>query len=328
MNILEKTGKVGAAGVAVLTTLILAVIKLALGIFIGSFAVIAEAIHSGMDLFSALIGFFAVRQSSVPPDDSHPFGHGKYETMAGGFESIILLIASGSIVFFSIREFLSGPHPIEAGIGIWVMLGTGAVNFGIARYLFWASKKYDSFAIEGNAWHLMADALPSLGVVMGLMAVKFLNWYWADSLIAMLIGIYIGLVGFRLIGRAFRGLTDHSLPRDEKAKIKSIIQSHYPQVLEFHKLRTRKSGNERHIDLHIVMKRNTPLDLVHELCDQIEDEIKKCFPSCKILVHVEPCQVLGICEKGKCPLVNKDSDYLCPLDEPNFRGRHLKLSKS
>ncbi|MCL5036361.1 MAG: cation diffusion facilitator family transporter [Chloroflexi bacterium] len=324
MNHISIPGKVKAAGFGVVTTLTLTVVKLAFGIFLGSMAIIAEAVHSGMDLVSALIGFFAVRQSSIPEDESHPYGHGKYEMVAGGIEALLIIIASGSLIFFGVKDVLAGPHPIEVGLGVWVMLGSAAVNYGVAKYLFSAAKKYDSFAIEGNAWHLTADVWPSLGVVVGLIALKILKWYWIDPVIAILIGVYIGVVGFRLTGRAFKGLVDHSLPAEEEAKIRAIVCEYYPVVLEFHKLRTRKSGNERHVDLHFIMKRDARLDNVHTVCDQIEEEIEKCFPNVKILTHVEPCQDLGICETEECPDVRPQSIYKCPLDEPNHRDQHLK----
>ena len=149
-------------------------LKLAVGITIGSVSVMSEAIHSGVDLLAAIIALLAVRTSGKPADGDHPFGHGKVENVSGTVEAILIFVAAGWIIYEAAKK-LRNPEPIEeAGIGVAVMLISVVANIMISRMLFKVGKETDSVALLADAWHLRTDVYTSLGVMAGL-AIIFLG---------------------------------------------------------------------------------------------------------------------------------------------------------
>ena len=279
--------KVGAARLSVFSNAALVIVKVAIGLFTGSVAVISEAIHSATDLLAATIAFLAVRVADTPPDVEHPYGHGKMESVSGVGEALLIVGAGGYILFEAIRAFLTGKQAQNLGWGIAVMGVSALVNTFVARYLFRVAKKTDSIALEADGHHLSADTWTSLGVAVGLGLAWLTGLHWLDSVVAGLIALFILYTGGRVFLNAFAPLVDERLPANEVKQIESILAAH-PEVLDWHELRTRKSGSRRFLDVHIQLEDDMSLRDAHQLTEDLEDQLRTILPNLSVLIHMEP----------------------------------------
>lgn len=286
-----------AARISVLSNGCLVLLKLATGIATHSLSVISEAIHSGLDLLAAIIAYFSLKEASKPADFEHRYGHGKIENVAGTIEALLIFGAAIGIMVEAIKKLRLGTEVTQPDIGIAVMAFSALVNYFISRHLFRVAKRTQSIALTADAWHLRTDVYTSAGVMLGLAALKFTGFSWLDPLVAVLVALLIMGAGYRLTREAFLPLMDVCLPAEEERIVKEIITAHADQYVEFHKLRTRKAGRERQIDLHLVVPARQPVAQAHRLCDHITSEIKKALPYSQVLIHVEPCNQDQSCRK-------------------------------
>lgn len=296
MESIEKQ-KQKAASLSVLSNTTLVLGKLIVGIAINSISVISEAIHSGIDLIAAVIAFFAVRESNKPPDQKHPFGHGKAEGISGAFEGLLIFIAIVLIITEAAKKLFTGVEPINVDWGLAVMGFSVVLNTFVSRRLFKVAKKADSLALEADALHLSTDVLTSLGVFFGLLLIKLTDWHWLDPLIALGVAIVIGKAAFDITKRAVKDLMDENLSESDLAQIEQVLKEHQPHFVGFHDLRSRKSGNNREVDLHLVQCRHIKLQDAHAVCDHLEEELRKLLPRVHITIHVEPCE--EDCDKNR-----------------------------
>ncbi|HMK47232.1 MAG TPA: cation diffusion facilitator family transporter [Methanocella sp.] len=284
--------KTNVARISVLSNLMLVILKLGVGTTIGSVSVISEAIHSGIDLIAAVIAYFSVRSSSKPPDQDHKFGHGKMENISGTIEAILIFIAAGMIILEAYDKFgrISRGEVIQdVSLGIVIMLISTAVNFFVSRKLMQAAKRTESIALEADALHLRTDVLTSFGIFAGLVAIKLTGFAILDPIFAILVALFILKAALDLTIKSARDLMDVHLPPEEERDIENIIKDHSQQFVGFHELRTRRSGSDRFIDLHLVVSRELSIEQAHNLADHIENDIKGRFPRCSVIIHVEPC---------------------------------------
>lgn len=278
-----------AAAFSVLSNTTLVLAKLIVGLLINSVSVIAEAIHSGLDLVAALIAYFAVRTSSQPPDREHEYGHGKIENVSGTIEAVLIFIAALWIAWEAVDKLIRGATVEVVGPGIAVMALSVILNTLVSRYLMKVAKRSDSVALQADALHLSTDVITSLGVLGGLVAIQLTGQHLIDPLAAILVAMIIMRAAYQLTKDAFLDLLDRRLPQREEELIASIINAHRPKVVEFHNLRTRKAGPERHIDMHVVFPRGTSLQEAHGMCDHLEESIARALPNSSVVLHVEPC---------------------------------------
>jgi len=279
--------KQNAAFLSIVSNTCLIIFKIAAGVLMGSISVISEATHSGIDLVASIIAFFSIKKAVEPADSQHPYGHGKFENVSGFVEGMLIFFAAVVIVYEAVKK-LSHPAPIgKLDWGVGVMAISVFVNIVISRKLFSVAKKTGSIALEADATHLNIDVITSLSVLVGLVIIRFTHIQIIDPIIAIAVAIMICKASFDLTKRSIKDLLDEQLPEEELKTIHKVLKSH-PDVLNYHKLRTRKSGNHREIDIHIAMEKSTSLENVHELCNTIELEIKKALPGATTTIHAEP----------------------------------------
>lgn len=284
-----------AVRLSVISNSVLVVAKLMVGIWTGSVSVLSEAIHSGLDLVAALIAWFSVRESGKPADDEHRFGHGKYENVAGTIEALLIFCAALFIIWEAARKLASESFAVEQpALGAVVMGISSLVNYLVSRHLLNVAVKTDSVALEADALHLRADVYTSAGVLGGLVAIKLTGITLLDPIIAIVVALMIMKTAWELTKNAFFHILDVKLPDDEEAIIHEVLQEHKQHFLEYHKLRTRKSGHIRHIDMHLVVPKLMTVEMGHKLSHQITELIEKRLAHSHILVHIEPCQ--GQCD--------------------------------
>lgn len=279
--------KRSAALLSVASNSVLIIFKLAAGIFMGSISVISEAIHSSIDLLASLIAFFSIRQASKKADEDHPFGHGKYENVSGFVEAILIFIAAAIIIYEAINKIIHGSQIESTGPGIIVMLVSSAINLIISLQLLRIAKKTDSIALEADGMHLLTDVFTSFGVFVGLIAVRFTSLKIIDPIAALFVAMLIIKASYDLTRKSMVDLLDGTLPQEDIDKIAEIIRS-YPEIKNYHRLRTRKSGQKREIDIHIRLDKDIPLTEAHTLCHSIKNDILEAFKEAYILIQLEP----------------------------------------
>ncbi|MCK8519057.1 cation diffusion facilitator family transporter [Methanoculleus sp. 7T] len=283
----QKTARLSVA-----SNTFLVATKLAVGVAIGSVGIISEAIHSAIDLIAAVVAYFSVRQSARPPDECHTFGHGKYESISGLLEAILILVAAVMIINEAVRNLLGGEETLNVealGLGIAVMLLSAGVNLYVSSRLMAVAKKTESIALESDAWHLRTDVYTSAGVVAGLILIKLTGIVMLDSFVALGVAAIILKAAFDLIRRSFEDLVDRSLPPEEEARIREIISEHCTAVISFHRLRTRRSGPNRFVDLHMVVPKSATLEEAYGIVKHIETDVKQEFPRTSVTIRVQPC---------------------------------------
>ena len=284
-DVLEKR----TAWLSIGSNTVLVLLKLIVGFSVGAVSLVSEALHSGVDLVAALIAFWAVRKSTVPPDLEHDYGHGKFENLSAAIEAVLIVAAALGILYEAVDKFdeMAVPEFLEYGIAI--MLFSIAVNFLVSRRLIAVAKRTGSQALEADGLHLQSDIWTSVGVLLGLVLMRMTGWAWLDPVIAIFVAGIIFRAGWRMVRASVMELTDASLPLETEARIMFLIES-VPEVRDCHCLRTRRSGSYKLLDVHVLFDGTMPLARVHAICDELEKRIRAEFGTFDVIIHPEPAE--------------------------------------
>jgi len=281
--------KSGAAGLSIASNATLIAIKIAAAAVTGSIAILTEAIHSLIDLVASVVAFVSVRKADEPADADHPYGHEKVESLAANIEGMLILVGAGIIVFEATHRLVAGAEVESLGVGIAVMGFSVVANLGVSTVLSRQARAHESPALEGDAAHLRADALTSGGVLFGLLLVQVTGIVAFDSITALVVAAVIVTAGLRIMRRSSGVLVDEALPGAELDRIEAAIAAaRTEEVAGYHKLRARRAGARRYVDLHVQFRSGTSLERAHELAHRMRDEIESSLPSAEALIHVEP----------------------------------------
>ncbi len=279
----------GAAKLSLGVVIGLVGLKVVAGVFTGSLSVLAQAADSFLDVVAISITFFAVRIAVKPADREHPFGHGKVENVAAVVQAILIFTAGSLIIYFAIIRMMAGTTVVLTEAGIGVMLVSIVASIFLSRHLHKVSKSADSMALEANAHNIATDVYSAVAVMVGLIAVRLTGLSIIDPIIALLVSLFIFKVAFDVLRKSFGGLMDQKLPEAEENAIRLSIMEHGGDIVGFHELRTRKSGNQRYVDLHMVMPKEISIEDAHRLCDHLEEDIGNKLRHTSVTIHVEPC---------------------------------------
>ena len=284
-----KVTLVGSVGNMALLTF-----KFIAGIVGHSSAMIADAVHSLSDFITDIIVILFVRISAKPQDESHDYGHGKFETIASFVIGLALVAAATGIIFsggMKLAKWLEGEQLEAPGkLALWAALLSILVKEGLYHYTARKGKTLHSQAVEANAWHHRSDALSSIGAAIGIGGAILLGNRWTvlDPLASVVVGAMLVKVAVGLLKTSIGELTECSLPEDTENEIVQIIQS-YPNVYEPHNLRTRRIGNRIAIEAHVRMNGDITLTEAHNRATDIEHQLKSRFgKSTHVTIHMEP----------------------------------------
>ena len=262
--------KTATARLSVISNSFLIVIKAVVGFAIGSVSMISEAIHSTMDLFASIINFYSVKIAGRKPDEEHPYGHGKYENISGVIEALIIFFAAACIIYEAVERLITGGEVEHIGFGFMVMMGSSVINFFVSRRMHKVAKETDSIALETDAFHLRTDIYTALGVAAGLLLIWLTGYQKLDAIVALVVALLIIIQAYKLLIKAFSPLLDTTLPDEELNIIKGAIERKKYGCIDFHQLRSRKAGNLKYVDLHLVMPQDYSVKDSHAICDDIE----------------------------------------------------------
>jgi len=287
MNSIESGLKLSGSAIAV--NVILALIKITTGIFGNSYALIADGIESTMDIVSSFIVWGSLRISIKPPDKSHPYGHGKAESIAGVIVAITLLIASVVIAVQSIKE-IQTPHHAPAWYTLVVLVGIIITKEILFRKMTRIGEKLDSSALKSDAWHHRSDALTSAAAFVGISIalVGGPGFEVADDWAALLACVVIMYNGVRLLLPAFNAVMDGAVPDDTEEQIRKLA-SQIDGVIEIEKCRIRKSGIGLIMDIHVVVQEDKSVREGHEIGHNVKNILLESdLQIIDVTVHVEP----------------------------------------
>lgn len=278
--------KNSAAALSVIAAVLLTSMKLVVGILTGSLGILSEALHSGLDLLSAAMTWFAVRVSDKPADKEHTFGHGKVENLSAMVESVLLFATCAWVVYEAVSRLVSGRTDFETSIWAFAVVAVSiAVDYFRARHLKHVAQKYNSQALEADALHFSTDILSSAVVFVGLIGAAF-GYHFADSIAALGVSAIVAFASGRLLIRAVNALID-AAPAGALDKVDAIL-SHSDGVEKFHDLRVRSSGAEYELDVCIHVSAKLTIVQAHEIAESLEGKIRRELGNGIICIHIEP----------------------------------------
>ncbi|CCH50353.1 cation diffusion facilitator family transporter [Pseudodesulfovibrio piezophilus] len=266
----------------------------------GSVGLLSDATESIVNLTAALMALTVITIAMRPADTDHTYGHGKAEYFSSGIEGVLIIIAACAIAYASIERFNNPQVLGHLGIGLGLALLSSLINYGTAKTMLRAAKRFDSITLEADAKHLLTDVWTSVGLVGGLAIILLVpQWQILDPIIACLMAVNIVFTGISLIKRSIGGLMDDALPPEELQIIGAAIRKHQGADATFHGLRTRKSGPCRFIDFHLLVPGAMSVLGAHDLCCLIEKEIESALEQSEVTIHVEPLECDSSYEKDQ-----------------------------
>jgi ferrous-iron efflux pump FieF len=300
----KASPKIRAARYSIATAVALAALKLVTGLATGSLAVLASAVDSLLDILMSGANYLGIRQAEQPADTSHPFGHGKFETVATLVQSLLITVSGGWIIYESIRRLLRGAELSRLGDGMAVLLLSAVVSWVLTRYLRRVARETDSAALQADALHFSMDVYTNLALVAGLGAITFFDLPWLDPVLSLLVGLYIIYQAIQLVRYSLRDVLDEQLPEPIRKEVEQLIRAHHQHLLDFHKLRTRRAGSQKIMDFHLTVCKHLSVAEAHAIADHLEKRIQQEIPGADVTIHIEPCL------RDDCPGLAQ-----CPVDK-------------
>ncbi|ABR47604.1 cation diffusion facilitator family transporter [Alkaliphilus metalliredigens QYMF] len=277
-----------AAYLAIVVSMFLVVFKVFVGTATNSISIISDALHSSMDVIASTITLVAMKLAKKPEDKCHNYGHGKYEDLAAVIQSVLILIISVTIISQATLRIVNGNLITETFPGIIVMLVSITLHSMTVFIMLKYAKKENSVALKANALHLLADVITSIGVIVGLVVIQFTGLRIIDPIVAIIVALIIIKTGYDIGKESIEQLLDKSLSSEEMSIIKEILEEHSPPVLDYHYLRTRRIGQTRQVDVHLIFPNDYSLTDAHDVSSSIEKDIHQRITSVRITIHLEP----------------------------------------
>jgi cation diffusion facilitator family transporter len=283
---------------SVLAAIFLTSFKIVVGVMTGSLGILAEAVHSGLDLVASVVTFVAVHFAGKPADENHLYGHGKIESFSALFETILLFVTCGWIIYEGIERLFFHPRTVQPSIWAFVVMGVSMlIDFGRSTALRRVAQKYKSQALEADALHFSTDIWSSVVVLFGLFLVKAADWFpaskeWltkADALAAMGVAVIVFWVSWQLVKSTLDVLLDRA-PHGFAEEVKELAQG-IPGVVDCRRVRVRHVGPTAFIDLVIDVPRTMPLERAHGVSDELEEMLVRRHPQADVVVHFEPVAI-------------------------------------
>jgi len=291
--------------VSLITGTVLMILKFAAYFLTNSNFVLTDAAESIVNVVASSFAFYSIYLASVPRDENHPYGHGKVEYFSVFIEGALIGIA-GIIIILKSAYTLFNPETIhDLLIGAAIIGVTGLINGLLGFYMIRKGKSLPSITIEADGRHLLTDMVTSAGLVVGLLLIHFTNILWLDSVLSVLVGIYIVFTGYKLIRRSVAGLMDETDFKIVTDIVKILGEQRHDEWIDIHNLRAQKYGNELHIDCHMTLPYYFDLNRVHEEVKLVDKLInREAGIVTEFFIHTDPClpYCCHYCSMPNCPV--------------------------
>ena len=274
-----------------------------------SSAVLSDALETVVNVIAALVGFAVIRYTLKPKDKDHPYGHGKAEYFSAAFEGGLILFASLVIFVESVDAFLNPRELMKLDLGMLLITVATALNLLTALYLRKMGKKVKSETLLASSVHLMSDVVTTFGVLIGLGIVHLSGLQWVDGFATMLISIYLGFEGYKIVRRSISGLTDEMDDESLEALSESIQKHRKPGIIDIHNVRAIRSGSFHHIDAHLVLPEFWDVARAHEISHEFEKKVVADYTyDGEFAFHMDPCKrkYCEFCDVKDCPVRRKE----------------------
>ncbi len=278
----------GAPLVAIAAAAFLTVLKGAAALSTGSLALGAAALDSLIDVFISTANYFVMRRAARPPDEDHAYGHGRFENLAALGQGLFLAVAAGGLVVASVRRLISGSAPEKLGWGALVLVVALGVSVAVAAWLRRAAVRTGSPALAADALHYATDFWTNGAALIALLIVQGTGWAQADPLVALGVAGLVFRTAAKLVLEAMSDLSDRGLPEEDLERVRAIVESFQPHVRGMHDLKTRKSGGQRFIDLHLEIPREATFEEAHDRTVRVLRRIEHELAPAKVFVHSDP----------------------------------------
>jgi cation diffusion facilitator family transporter len=266
-------------------------LKAAAYFYTDSVGLLSDAMESLINLAAAIIALWMIKVAAQPPDEEHSFGHDKAEYFSSGIEGAMIFIAALSIAYAAVQRLIT-PQPIEnLGIGLIVSAIATVINLLVGMLLIRVGKQHHSIVLEADGHHLMTDVWTSVGVILAVALVSFTGWLRLDPIIAIVVAANITWTGFQLVRRSAQGLMDTAIsPKIQQTVVEILDRYVAEQGINYHALRTRQAGARKFVYVHILVPDEWTVVKGHDLCEEIENEIRQCVEHSEVFTHLEPLE--------------------------------------
>ncbi len=290
-------------------------IKIIAFIITGSSAILSDAIESIVHIFATTIAFISLIIALRPPDESHPYGHGKVEYFSAGFEGGLIIIAAITIIFFAVEDLIFGVELQKLDIGAYLIFSASFINLGLGLFLINIGKRTNSLILEADGKHILTDSITSIGVLVSIIIVMITDFEILDPLIAIAIALNIIVTGYKLVRQSIRGLMQE---RDDvllEKIIPALNKIRRDDLIEIHKLRTWSAGNFHYVDFHLIIPSYYTIEESHKIQRTITELLRSEMDSyLQTMIHFDPCEEVycRYCNKQNCPIRAKEFEK--PID--------------
>ena len=283
------TRNMRVARASVLTALCLALLKLAAVVVTGSLSIAATLADSVMDIVASSVNFFAVRLSGQPADEQHRYGHGKAEGIAGLAQGLIIAFLGLFLLTEGAHRLTSAHGELEhTEFGIVVMVISLVASAWISWLLLRTARATGSVALKADAAHYTSDIWMNLGVLGSLVAVRLTGLSWIDGAVSCVVAVVVLHAAYKVLRRSAGELMDTSLDADRLAAIRAAIAQDVPETRDVHRLRTRKSGPDVFVDMHVSFDRELSFPAAHRLSERVRAAVERAVPGAQVHVHADP----------------------------------------
>lgn len=254
-----------------------------------SVAVLSDALESIINVAAAGVMLYSIHISNQPADRSHPYGHGKAESLAVGFEGGLVLLAALVIAFEAVKRFFNLEPLPRLDLGLAMLGGVTLLTLGLAVYTMWMGRRYQNDPLRADGKHLLTDFASTAGVLCGLGVVRLTGWQWLDPVVALAMAAVILWTGGRLLAQAIDGLMDRVDPKDDQM-IRDLLNHEIASgvIQGYHKLRHRHSGTFHWVDVHLQVRGDMTVRASHAVASRIEHAIEEALEKANVTAHIEP----------------------------------------
>lgn len=262
------------------------------GLLLNSIALTSEALHTLLDLATALLAFLTLRAAQEPPDAEHPYGHGKVENLMALVQAVMIMVPALGIGYYSADHLLQGKFHFDTdktSIGLWTMGLTMVINLGLMRYLGLVAKRTGSVSIAANATHERVDFVSSAIVMLGLILIQVTGALWIDPALGIITALYILKEGWELLYDSAQVLLDRAAPQHYQDRLHAVLHRHGRIVLAYSNVRTRMLGQEIHADLDVQLCAKAPLSEIVPVIDHLEVELESAIPGIQVHLRARRC---------------------------------------
>jgi len=289
----------------------------------GSSAILSDALESIINVVTSGFGLGSVIFAAKPADESHPYGHGTIEFFSAGFEGALIIGAALGIFYEGLKQIMQPQDLTHLERGLFFLLAAGIGNLIIGLVLLRVGKRTKSLVLEADGKHLLTDVYTSGAVLIGVVIVYFTGWFRFDGIVACFAGMNIIFWGWKLVRQAFGGLMHQSDP-ELLDQICDVLAGHKKDMwIDVHRLRAWRSGKGIHVDFHLVLPREMPLEIAHREVKELEAVLAENFGgTADVLIHLDPCATPAcpVCAQDPCELRQEEMLEPKKWDRPRLTG--------